>query len=99
MGHLMRRIELSSAALNQPADRFMADINPPIDLGSGVWSVAAAQIEIWNTCPNISDQYGNTNFSFSIDAGVTTYTASLPAGVYSATTNHVGLPKRALSTT
>ena len=87
MGHMMRRIELSSAALDQPADRFTADINPPLDLGAGAWSIAASQITIWNTWPNISEeQYNNAGFTFSIDAGANTYSAQLPQGVYSATT-------------
>jgi len=83
----MRRIELSSAALDQPADKFTADINPPLDLGEGAWSIAASQITLWNTYPNISEQdYNNAGFTFSIDAGANTYSASLPQGVYSATT-------------
>jgi len=83
----MRRIELSSAALGQPADRFTADINPPLDLGAGAWSIAASQITVWNTWPNVSEQdYNNAGFTFSIDGGVNTYSAQLPQGVYSATT-------------
>jgi len=86
MGHMMRRIELSSAALDQPADRFTADLNPALDLGEGAWSIAASQITLWNTWPNISEeQYNNAGFTFSID-GVNVYSASLPQGVYSATT-------------
>jgi len=86
---MMRRIELSSAALDQPADRFVADINPPLDLGDGAWSIAASQITLWNTWPNISEgQYNNAGFTFtfSTDAGANTYSAQLPQGVYSATT-------------
>jgi len=80
----MRRIELSSAAARQRADNYSIQMQPPMNLGSGQWSVAVGQIAVWNTYQNINSTYQNQQFSFSIDGGSNVYTATLRPGSYSA---------------
>jgi len=80
----MRRIELSSAAAGQRADNYSVQMQPPMNLGSGQWSVAVGQIAVWHTYQNINPTYGNQQFSFSIDGGSNVYTATLRPGSYSA---------------
>jgi hypothetical protein len=77
-------LNLSSALVNQPADDFTTTLPQTLNTSVGQWHLQLVSLGVWNTMFNISDQYGNRTFTWSVDGGVTTNTGTITPGIYAA---------------
>lgn len=71
---------------NQTSDDFILEIPEGINLhqtDKSYWQVGLFHASIWNTIPNISSNYGNQNWEYSPDNGVTWFPHVVPEGTYS----------------
>ena len=76
-------VNVSSELLGQPAGAITVNMTPPLDLTKGVWLCSCQQASLWYTYYNVSaSSYNNSSFSFN--DGTSTYTATIPDGVYDA---------------
>jgi len=75
----------ANGALNvsQLGSRFTVQLDNPIALGNNAKAptIEVQQASIWYTTPNISANKGNDQFHFTV--GVTSYSFTIPAGLYS----------------
>jgi hypothetical protein len=68
---------------------FRIRLNPPMRLNPGTgnppkWKIALADLALWYTLYNVSDDYNNRQFVYSPNNGVTWKTVQLTAGIYNA---------------
>ena len=82
MSHNTFPVTLSSSAVNQSASNFTTTFAPPIEFNpNDKYSVALANIGVWNTYRNISAAAGNNSLRWSPN-GTTWNTITFPDGLW-----------------
>jgi len=72
----------SSQYSDQPSNNFTVNFLTGIALGNKQWEVGLINGNFWYSVYNISSNYNNNIFKYSIDSGVTWKTITIPNGIY-----------------